>query len=400
MTVPRKKTEGSLLASGVIYIGIVIALIGGLVLQGAGTFEETFPVTTEVATVGGGLAVGADVKLRGLAIGQVTRVDARRGRAKVTMELDPELARQVPASVQARVLTANLFGVPFIELVPKGPETPTLTENAKVAADSSAEARELAMLYETAYDVMIAIEPAKLNSALTAISSALQGNGDQVNALIKDSAAYVSALTPNRARFERNLDLLARVLNRVDPAMPALLDAVDNSAALARIVVENRQQFADLLSVGRRTLDTTDGIIKELEPRLIAVTRVSAPVFATLAAQNDSPLASLLALGRVARRFIEMGEARDGRLTVSAFVTGVPFPTYTAADCPRYGSLSGSNCASGRMTSRAYAGSAGPVGSAEETAALRSVTGASPRASGLVGVVAGPALRGQVVATR
>lgn len=390
----------SLLLPGVAYLAVVGLVIGGLVLKGAGAFDKTFPVTTELPTVGAGLPVGAEVKLRGLSVGRVSGVEVRRGGALVSLDLDPKLAGHVPASVESRVLTANVFGVPFIELVPKGAETPALAEHAVVKADTSAEAVDLATLYETAFDVLVAIEPAKLNSALTAIADAVRGNGQEIGSLIEQSAAYLSKLTPHRAQFEHDLVLLERILSRTQVATPALLDAVENTAHLARVLVANRQGLADLLAVGRQALDTTQGILEAMEPRLIAITRVSAPVFETLAANQGSPRASLLALGAVARAFVAARNP-DGGITVRAFVTMRPFPAYTAADCPRYGSLSGPNCGVARATTQRYAGAASSIGTAEELATLRSLLGGiDPRADGLVGLVAGPALRGEAVVTR
>jgi phospholipid/cholesterol/gamma-HCH transport system substrate-binding protein len=416
------ETRRSLLLRGAIYLVVVGFVLGALVLKGAGTFDKTFPVTTEVPTVGAGLPVGALVKLRGLQVGRVSGVKVRTGGAEVSMELDPELAKQVPAAVESRVLTANIFGVPFIDLVPTGAETPALARHAVVKADPSAEAATLATLYETAYDVLIAIEPAKLNSALTAIADTMRGNGDEIGMLLEQSASYLSELTPHRAQFDRDLVLLERILTRTQVATPALLDAVEDTAHLARVLVENRQGLADLLAVGRQALDTTEGILKAMEPRLIAVLQISAPVFEALAANQGSPRATLLNLGSFARGLIA-SKAPEGGVLVRGLVAGKPFPTYTAADCPRYGTMSGPNCgaaaaaaaATGRYAGTAstvgteaaaaaaagrYAGTASTVGTEEELATLGRLTGSpDPRARGLVGLVAGPALRGRVVAT-
>lgn len=392
---PGVRAHRSPMAAGLVYLAVLAVTFSGLLLVGTGSFDRTFRVTTEVPSVGGGLPVGSDVKLRGLRVGRVSEVSITSRSTAVTMDLDPVLARQVPAAVQSRIATANIFGVPFVELVPAGPEAPTLREHAVIEADTSAEAVELAHLYETAYDVMVAIEPAKLNTALTAIASAVEGNGDELGALITDSASYLADITPHTERFEKDLVMLARILDRTDAAAPDLLDAIDDGAHLARLIAERRDQLAELLAVGVHGVDTAQGLLDEAAPRLINLVRVSAPVFSALGRERGSTRASLLALGRVAANFVESYDARGG-ITVRANATMRPFPTYSAADCPRYGSLEGPNCSETRP--RQYAGSSASVGTPEEAAALESLSGDG--LDGIVALLAGPALRGQTVVTR
>lgn len=394
---PGMRTSRSPISSGLVYVGVLAAIVATLVLMGTGAFDRTFRVTTQVPSVGAGLPVGSDVKLRGLRVGRVSDVTISRGSTSVTIDLDPELARSVPASVESRVLTANIFGFPFVELVPKGPETPTLREHAVIKADTSAEAVELAHLYEAAYDVLIAIEPAKLNGALTAIASAVDGNGDKMGALIQQSAAYLSRLTPHTEQFEQNLVVLARILRRTEVAAPDLLDAIDNTARLAEVLVTHLAQLATLLSVGVRATETASDLIDDGIPRFINLVRVSAPVFEALGRRPDSARASLIALGKVAENFVVSYDASGG-ITVRAFATATPFPTYSAADCPRYGSLAGPNCSG--VSAREPAGTAGSVGSREEAAALRPLFTQSSDLDGIVALLAGPALRGHTVVTR
>lgn len=392
-------SQRTLALIGGVYLLVICLVVSVLLLVGSGKFEETFTTTTEVPNVGGGLPVGSDVKMRGLRIGEVSQIDTASGKATVTMELDPELATSVPASVQSRVLTANVFGVPFIELVPKGPEMPALTEGARIEPDKSREAIELAQIYETAYDVLLAIKPAKLNAALTAISAAFNGNGDEIGALLEEASSYLAGLTSHRAEFERDLVLLRRVVERADASAPVLLEALEDGAHLARTLVDNRDDLIRLLAVGADAVDGYRRLLDETAPRIISFVQATAPVFETMAAHPGAPKAALLGFNEVARKIVIVFRQRGGEMHVRAQLTAMPFPTYTATDCPRYGSLAGPNCPDAARRAPTYSGTVGETGSGREQNTLRSIVGGSASVDGLVALVAGPILRGAKVVT-
>ncbi|MFI6871709.1 MlaD family protein [Nocardia sp. NPDC050406] len=103
-----------------------------------GNFADRFALTIDAATLGEGLAPGAEVKFRGLAIGTVREVrTVGYGQQRIKVELDRAQAEALTDDATARFTSSNVFGSSAIELVTTGkggklPEGATLRigENA------------------------------------------------------------------------------------------------------------------------------------------------------------------------------------------------------------------------------------------------------------------------------
>src|ERR1041384_8845251 len=74
------------------------------------TFTPIVPVTLETDHVGNQLRTGADVKLRGLIVGEVRAIRPNGDHAILDLALDPDQIGKIPANVTARLLPKTLFG--------------------------------------------------------------------------------------------------------------------------------------------------------------------------------------------------------------------------------------------------------------------------------------------------
>lgn len=83
-----------------------------------------------VSVLGDGVATGTQVRMRGLSIGSITAVHPRgTDRQLLTVSVDPARLRELSTTVQARFVSANVFGTTALELTPApggaliGPDT-------------------------------------------------------------------------------------------------------------------------------------------------------------------------------------------------------------------------------------------------------------------------------------
>jgi|GEM_PF-669798 len=392
---------------GVGYISVILLAVGLLIAQSQGVFRDPVVVTGEFASVGDGLPVGSDVKLRGVIVGRVAAVDASPGRFDVEMELQPEFADQVPASVQARILPTNLFGAPFVDLRIAGEEGPAIEAGATVPEDLSAGSVQMQTVFQKVYDVLVAVKPAKLNETLTAIADAMRGNGDRIGHMIERAESYVSALNRHAEVFKDDLGLLADALDGVDQAAPDLLASMDDVSAVARVFVEERVGLQRLLAAGIDASDRAGDFIREQGPRIIRFLDQTAR-FAGIVAPNAIYIErSLVALGSMAGQLASIAPGNTGA-HIEGYLVTTEFPTYTSADCPRYGSLAGRNCdgSNGRLSGRLrpapdYGGTTGSVGTPEEQRLIGQMTGAQRGdETDLATVLLGPVIRGGTVVSR
>ncbi|AYF73724.1 MCE family protein [Nocardia yunnanensis] len=101
-------------------LAIVLITVTMLVSSYArGAFSDTFEVTVDAATLGEGLAPGAEVKFRGYAIGTVEQVRTiGYGHQRIDLRLERRQADALTDDVTARFTSSNVFGSSAIELVP------------------------------------------------------------------------------------------------------------------------------------------------------------------------------------------------------------------------------------------------------------------------------------------
>lgn len=399
----REPAVAVLALRGLVAITLVAVLVGVLLAQYRGAFRPNFPATAVVADVGDGVARGADVKLRGMLVGNVAQVrtEAVGGVARrvIDLQLRPDLAGGIPATVRARVLPLNIFGVAAVELVepPGAVTTAALARDAAIPGDESAETVRLQSVLDRLTDILRAVRPAELNTVLSNISQSLNGRGERIGTTIGRLDGYLSTLNGRSDDFSADLALLASSLEGLADAAPALPDTVDNAVVTSATLVSQQDRLAATLAGTVTTTGDLDGFLGDNADRTIRVARSGAGFLRTVAEDADDIPRSLANLG-VGADALSAALGPDGG-GLSLVVSPIPFEPYAAADCPRYGRKSGPNCPSGPASGEpAFGGSVGPVGGAAEAADLAEIMGGSD--TGDAGaLLLGPIIRGTEVAS-
>ena len=84
-------------------------------------FVDYVPVRLTTSNVGLQLPALADVKIRGLLVGEVRRIESNGDGATLSLAIDPAQAHLIPENVSARILPKTLFGEKYVALqVPRG----------------------------------------------------------------------------------------------------------------------------------------------------------------------------------------------------------------------------------------------------------------------------------------
>ena len=103
---------------GIAFIVVMALLLSLSVAVYQQMFTSVVRITLEADTLGNQLDPRADVKLRGLLVGEVRAVRADGSKATLDIALKPEHVSRIPADVHARLLPKTLFGEKFVDLVP------------------------------------------------------------------------------------------------------------------------------------------------------------------------------------------------------------------------------------------------------------------------------------------
>lgn len=136
-------------------------------------FTDYDKVDLESSSVGLQLPARADVKIRGVQVGEVLDMKATSDGAVLTLGLYPDQVDTIPANVTARIEPKTLFGEKYVALqVPAQPEDSHIRAGATITQTKVA-----AQVEETLNDIyplLRAVEPADLNKTLNALATALE----------------------------------------------------------------------------------------------------------------------------------------------------------------------------------------------------------------------------------
>lgn len=387
--------RGSLVQRGIATLVVLgLAVVAFAAAQG-GLFSDRVDVAAQVDDIGGALVVGNDVKIRGAIVGRVTSIDARDGGVRLGLSIDPDEADRLPAEVTARILPATVFGTSFVDLVP--PERvatgETLRAGAVIPQDPSSETRELQDALDTSYEILTAVEPARLATTLGAFAEALDGRGESLGSTFVTLDSYLERLEPQLPQVREDLQLLATNLSTIADISPDLLDALESSFVTTRTIVDRQADLATVLTGGDALVDETQLLVAGNQQALIKALDQSAPIVETLFDQRagfsktfDS-LVELATIGATSFTDPDAGATPGGFLESTVDIVVNTDAPYTGADCAVFGPEEyrayGPNCGTTSSTAARPADDAGLVAEIQGLLAqLEAVADADPNGIG------------------
>ncbi|SEG17761.1 phospholipid/cholesterol/gamma-HCH transport system substrate-binding protein [Thermomonospora echinospora] len=247
--------EGTpLFTTGRRMLGIAFVLVLSLLVWlSIAAYQKKFTaadmVTLHTGSAGNEMHRNADVKLRGVVVGQVREVRADGGGARLTLAFKPGMLDHVPANVTAQMLPTTLFGQRYVALIPPvQPAGQPLAPGSVITQDRSQNAIELEQVLENVLPLLTAVKPERLAATLTAVADALEGRGDQLGATMVKLDAHLKKLNPYLPQMNRDLRELVRVSHAYADAAPDILDALEDFAITSRTIVDQRGNLSDLYS--------------------------------------------------------------------------------------------------------------------------------------------------------
>lgn len=425
-------------AYGVVFLVVVALLLGLAIASFQKRFTPVVMVTLETSRTGSQLQESSDVKLRGLIVGEVRTIEATPTGTRLGLALNPDEVSKIPANVSARLLQKTLFGERYVDLVTDPKTSRPIREGDVIKQDRSTVGIELESVFDNLYPLLRTVQPGKLATTLNAVSTSLEGRGDQLGEHLEILDKYLKAINPKMPVIQKDIALLGDTLDVYNAAAPDLFRLTESLRTTNKTIVEKDQQLAAFLVGTAGFANTTAGFLRDNEQRIIQVGRVTRPTLQLLAryAPNYPCFASALVnwLPRA------NGTFASGMFHITLEVVP-PRAAYQPGEEPQYLDKRGPSCAGlpnpkgsqsnpyqppqqrdGSLPARevgpldgilpsaipsAFLGQAGPsdsgtAGSREEqqlvAALLSPDSGSQP--SGIQTLLAGPILRGTTVSNR
>ncbi len=224
-------------------------------------FVDVEEVTVETGKAGLNLPQNADVKLRGMIVGEVREIEPSDEGVRLVLGIKPDMIDDVPADVSAQLVPKTLFGEKYVALIPGEGAS---SDDALQAGDVIERAEvpiEVEKLLNDFYPLLQAVEPADLSYTLTAVADALEGRGEELGETLVSANEYLTALNPDVPQFVDNLVAFGEVADGYSEALPELGRLLTNSTTTGNTVVEKQAELGAFFAESTRLSDTLTAFV-------------------------------------------------------------------------------------------------------------------------------------------
>ncbi|TLH57332.1 MCE family protein [Mycolicibacterium neoaurum] len=282
---------------------VIIALTVMTALLFSGTLRTFVPVTLISDRAGLVMENGAKVKLRGVQVGEVGSIGTESGFAALHLDMYPGPFEHLPANVEAQIKSTTAFGAKYVDLIvpDSGPSPDRLAPGAVLRSRNVTV--EVNTVFENLQAVVQAVDPAKLNAVLAAVSESLRGRGDRIGRAITEANKVLLAVNPRMPTVQRDWQLFGQTAAAYSAAAQDIVSILDSFSTTSATITGHAQSLDTLLlsAVGfsRSGIDVIGGN----QPALVRAMNLLDPTTALL--MKYSPTYTCLFQGAV--WFLEHG---------------------------------------------------------------------------------------------
>ncbi|MEV2243310.1 MCE family protein [Streptomyces sp. NPDC049970] len=395
--------------AGVAFVLVPAVLVWVSVSVYEKDFTDDATVTVRTGSVGNEMHDNADVKLRGVVVGEVRHIATDGEGARLTLAIEPGRLGRIPADVTAQMLPTTLFGERFVALVPPAvPSARALRAGAVIPQDRSSNAIELEEVLDNVLPMLTAVKPEKLAATLNAVSQALEGRGEKLGDTLVTLDAHLKEFNPQLPTLNADIKELVKVSTLYADAAPDVLDALTDFTTTSGTIAEQQAELADLYGSTTASAQDVTSFLRKNKDNLIRLSAAGRPTLELLAEYSDAfPCTLRTMAGFVPAMDKALGKGTD---RPGLHVTLRPVESkgkYVAGrDTPVYGATGGPHCYSVPYTGKAVPTAdvrtvsvpgTGAAGETREPEAADTALGMpnSPEESRLVNELVAPSLKVQ-----
>jgi phospholipid/cholesterol/gamma-HCH transport system substrate-binding protein len=285
---------------------IALSVLTAVLFSGAArSFERLTLVSDRSGLV---MENGAKVKLRGVQIGEVesigTEASAGGGDlSKLTLKIYPSDFQFLPSDVEAEIKSSTAFGAKYVDLVVPagGGSSQPLTPDAVLQSRNVTV--EVNTVFQNLQSVVQSVDPAKLNSVLSAVAEAVRGKGDVIGQAISDSNDVLLAVNPRMPTVQQDWRLFGQTAQAYSDAAQHIVSILDSFSTTSTTIASHASALDQVLlsAVGFAESGTT--VLGGNQTNLVRAMNILDPTTALL--MRYSPTYTCLFQG--AQWFLEHG---------------------------------------------------------------------------------------------
>jgi virulence factor Mce-like protein len=239
----------------VLVLSVMVVVAAFLTFISGVVFDDSYEVSVVMPDAGGVLP-NQEVTVLGRAVGQVTDVDVVEEGVLITLSIDGD--RRVPEQADVQVLRRSPIGEQAVDFQPLDEGWVAAEADTTVVPNEAITPAPVPFLLEQTVDLFEAIEVDDVSTVVSELAVALDGRGERLRNLNRDSLELNRTLVSGIPEFERLLDTSEPVLEALREHRHDLASAFGSGADLTEIFAEQRPNLETLLDTGERSLDQVD----------------------------------------------------------------------------------------------------------------------------------------------
>ncbi len=272
------------LAGIALTVGFVTYVLSGLGGHPGGPFE----VKIRFARVGQLLRVSGDVKLRGVQVGQVAKIQHEPdGTATVTLAITPGM--KIPEDVTAGVGAKTLFGEKYVALVDPAHPSGRLLRNGDVIPEARTQPPfELDQVISAIVPILDSAKPGDLGGALRALAVGLAGQEADARDSIDKSVTALAVLAAHKGDLDRLLAGMDTSSGAIAKASPDLVASLNSLDKLSRQLVTDSTNVQAFLRDAPTVLNKLADLVTNHYQDLVDISLKGADILDIVAAHRGA----------------------------------------------------------------------------------------------------------------
>ena len=273
MILDAKRTR---LAVGLIMLVLTGAVASLLIFAANGAYADDYQLTARTTRTGFGLDHASEVKIRGIKVGTVERVELLEdGAVELVLNIDKDV--RIPEAATATIEPLSVFGPKFVDVRPGDDEVdgPFLAPGASMGA--VVEPTELDETLDGLTTMLETIDASDVSTIVTELARGLDGLGEELGTSI-DAASDVATLIASK---QPEIDALLADARSLSATLASRGDSLSTLATdgqeLLRTIDEQGDAFGELLAgvseLAIRGDDLLTEIGADLDPMLLGLER-------------------------------------------------------------------------------------------------------------------------------
>jgi phospholipid/cholesterol/gamma-HCH transport system substrate-binding protein len=212
----------------------------------AGTLRSYVPVTLTSDRSGLVMETNAKVKLRGVQVGRVAAITGGKEPVVLKLEIDEDQIKNIPANVEAQIRATTVFGAKFVDLVyPSDPSPQRLSRDQVLKSRNVS--TEVNTVFQNVVAVLDKIDPAKLNSTLSALAEGVRGQGERIGQATTDANQVLLELNPRSETIRADWQALKGFNDTYSAAAQDILTVLNAASTTSATITSHAKQLDALL---------------------------------------------------------------------------------------------------------------------------------------------------------